>query len=311
MPEQYIIPKLDPHLFKGFSKTGNLHEHTVRQTPNLPIIEDIYKGTDKGLKGGIYRKLKGYKFDRKGFPDADILNKLDLVKMDMASDLMGFSSKGMILPMFGFLITPRKWKLNLINKILRTKIRKWTYTLRVDLTDCNYLCFFEDKSLYCNLGREMLKFLTIFLTEIGIEEQISKDFAETVTLFLENDDFYRLFVEDIFTETNVNDICKPKELRRLGKIVGQRDINNLMGAKMQSMVNVVSFGLYLPSVRKAFKKALKEIDFTQFQMDEADRYFSLTWKNYNFLGQSFKQRIAKFQELHEGTPPPIVQLKND
>jgi hypothetical protein len=308
MPEQYMVPKLDPHLFKGFSDLGNQNKQRVLESPNLPVIEDVYKGQDKGLEGGIYRKLKGHPFDRKCFPDADILNKLNIVKADTISYLIGFSSEGIILPALGFLLTPRIWKLDLINKFLYEYLKKNDRILWAELPNCNYSCFYEDKSLYCDFARELLKFLTIFLTEVGISKDLSIRLAETVALFVEHDDFYRLIVQDIFSESSEKEIYKAKEWRRLGKILTQRDNNKLFRAKMQSIVNLVSFGLYMPSVRKAFKKALSEIRFEKFKMDKADRYFSLTWRFYDFGGESLEKRMARYYQIHNGIMPPVVHI---
>ena len=308
MNEQYQIPKLDPHLFRGYSEK-TLYQERVLESPVLPIIKDIYKGIDRGLAGGIYRSFQGIPFDNKCFPDADIINRLNVIKADLTTYLAGFSTKATILPLIVFLLEPKKWKLETLNKTIAYFLAKTDRVLMIELANCSYSCFFADSTFYCDFGREMMKFLTIFLTEIGIRQNFALRLAEIFTLFIEYDDFYRLVMLDIFTETTKDKVFKSKELRRLGKLLAKRvKDKNLANNKMQGIVNILSMALYLPSIRKAFKKALSQIDFSKFQMDKADRYFALTWVTYDFFGESKEKRKERYMEIHKEGVPQMIKI---
>jgi hypothetical protein len=115
-------------------------------------------------------------------------------------------------------------------------------------------------------------------------------------------------MQDIFTETNAKDILKPKEIRRLGRLIKQRVKNVNVSPKMLGLVNLLAFGLYLPSVRKALKIALAQIRFDKFQHTNASRYFSLTWSTYDFFGESAEVRKARYMEIHKDIKPTMVKV---
>lgn len=303
-----VIPKMDPRLFRNFTP-HTISDTRLLETKHLPMLKEIYAGKTKGKSGGIYRSFVGMPYEDKCFPDPDFLNKLNIFKSLVVTNFVGFFSKGMLLPLIGFIITPKKLKLQTTNKILEHFVLTADRTLVVDLQECSYSLYFVDKDNYCDFGRELMKFITIFLTEWGINPEYAERFAEIICVFVEYDNFYRLVMEDVFSETSKERIMNRKELKRLGELFAKRNKVLAVGPKMQAIVNLISIGLYLPSVRKAFKKALKEIDFTKLQLDEADRYFCLPWQIYDFFGESTEERKAKYFEIHSkiGFPPMLVQ----
>lgn len=314
-PQQYYIPKLDPRLFKGYTENQSLSQARVLESPTMPIIEEIYAGKDKGLPGGIYRKLKGMRFERKCFPDPDILNRLNIVKSDITTYLVAFSTKASVVPLIVFLLQPKKWILQTFNRVIGQYGTKLDRILLIEIPGdqtrppCSYQCYFKDTSLYCNFGREMIKFITIFLTEFGIDEYESSHMAETFALFIDYDDAYRLIMQDIFSETTKEKLLSSKELRRLGKLFVQRELNPSIRHKMSGMITLVSLALYSPWLRRCLKKALAAVDFTQFQLDEADRYYCLTWGSYDFFGKTVEERKQMYLELHKDGLAPMLNLR--
>ncbi len=113
---QYMIPKIDPKVFLRTRTTvvENKVQEITQETPIMPII--IGAKAPPEIPQGIELWYQNIPFPRKGFPDADILNALNIVKKDTMSWLLGFSNKYLIPCYLVFAILPYSWKLKIVNK---------------------------------------------------------------------------------------------------------------------------------------------------------------------------------------------------
>lgn len=122
--------------------------------------------------------------------------------------------------------------------------------------------------------------------------------AKFVILVLETDNAYRLRVQDAiegayinygkdYTIFNVLDILISREVRGRGIPYKWRFIR--LGARVILFLS--------PGIRKLIDKILRQIDVQKVKMDEADWYFSLRFKSYNFKGLDELQRLAERDRL--------------
>jgi hypothetical protein len=68
----------------------------------------------------------------------------------------------------------------------------------------------------------------------------------------------------------------------------------------------LKIGWYFPKFRNAVKAGLKATNWDNLVMDDADRYHTALWIDYNFQGKSFEERKAWMIKLHEGKPEPVM-----
>lgn len=132
--------------------------------------------------------------------------------------------------------------------------------------------------------------------------------------FIENDNAYRLKVQDIFKEYKRKNIQKDtrKEILRLLDILIKRENQNLMTEKWEFIRKVASITLRLKSVKKFARYYFLLIEQSQMIPDDDDWYMSLRRDGYNFGGLSLKERLKikkKIDKKRGHIPMQKVQLK--
>lgn len=147
---------------------------------------------------------------------------------------------------------------------------------------------------YDPLCREIWKFLFNFLVNLGITEQTANHFGKNIATVLQYDNAYREPLRDIFSETSKDKISR-KEIIRLMIIFSER-AKDLELDKFISAAKIVSWGLWIPKVRKAFYKALEQSDFKNFQYTEITSYYALDRTDYDYFGLSSEIRRAKYNK---------------
>lgn len=151
----------------------------------------------------------------------------------------------------------------------------------------------------------------VFLTEYGIDRDVAESFAEVFATLIEYDNAYRYRIEDLTSETYKEKLLRSpiKEVQRLVLIHKDREPSHggMTQEKVAVLGKLLSYVLLIPSIRRAFKKALLASDFARFQLDDADRYHTLLWSDYNFTGKSIDERIEIYKEIHkDGLPRRIT-----
>ena len=158
--------------------------------------------------------------------------------------------------------------------------------------------------------REIRKFIEVFMSELGFVG-VAIDFARNVVTLLEYDNAYLLRLQDLANETSKEQILKDPvgELKRLLKILQARDPDRpKLVAKAEKLLFILKVGMWIPSFRKAFVKAMDAIDFDNIKMDECDIHEVLTWKGYDFLGRTFEDRVQEYAAMYDGKVPEPVMI---
>lgn len=139
-----------------------------------------------------------------------------------------------------------------------------------------------------------------FLFNLGIQEDYASRFAEIFVHLLEHDDAHRLRIQDLFTETTIEKLHKPKEIRRLAKLSFERNNKVAWSSKYKNLMIICSLILYVPKIRKAYKTVLKDLNLKNLQLDEKDMYWSVFKEDYNLMGMTADERkeYAKSQGWH-------------
>lgn len=296
MPE-YAILQPDERIFKN---SKNQVERILGERQAIFITERI----EYTLQGTLRFNLLA-KFPEKGFPTPERIAAVNIVKRITLSLLMPLASKEIILPLVGFVLTPYKKKISLIEKILSHYLRMTEQILGS--------CLLEDERyiLFC---QELITFVCNFITGFGISYDIAHRTAVIFATLIEYDNAYRLRIEDLLYETSKEKLSlnPRKEIQRLIKSFINREsgfdpVNGLaVGDRFVSFGKLLSYILLIPKVKKVFKTTVQQSNFKRLQMDESDSYYCLVRSDYNFFGESVETRLKRWMEIHHNNVPPQI-----
>ena len=113
-----------------------------------------------------------------------------------------------------------------------------------------------------------------------------------VGTFVQSDSAYRIRPQDGLSnldKAKLNENPR-KEILRLFDLVMARD--NTIGFKVNQLRKLASLLLLFPPILNIAYDYFNELDVSQFQPDEADRYFYSRIQGYNFEGKSIEERRA-------------------
>ncbi len=242
------------------------------------ITEDIILSEEYG----ICSKYKDVPYLYKGMPHTDSVRAISVVKATVMLLLKNIK----------------------LSKFLKKRYR---YLFLLDLCKIadNALAKYSMKDEYlCPFARESKKFITLFLEELKYPTRIADIFA----YFVQYDNNYRDRLQDLASESSPDRFKSPqKEIKRLLRLSIERDISNTISSKKFTLcVKLLTLALYLPKVRRAFKKALSGINFKRLQFDEADRFFCLVGKDYNYFGRTYEDRYKDYDKLTPIKPKQLI-----
>lgn len=168
----------------------------------------------------------------------------------------------------------------------------------VRLVDYLYAPHYLHTRYYNDCSRELFQLVFSFLRRLGFNFYLSYSIARIVASLLEFDNGYRLRVEDLFSATTKEKmIHAPRaELTRLEAIYHSRE--NYKGeegieGKFTAVFKGLKLLLLIPKVKKAFRFALVDSEFGNFQLDEIDKYWADRFSAYNFGGEPYGIRQLK------------------
>lgn len=246
-------------------------------------------------EGGIHLWLKGLKYPIKGFPYPEALSDDNKAKRILISQIRFFAQNPLACLAF------------LTNKGRNSWFKEYVMIAH-PLMQPHML----KPIRYNPLSRELFKIVPIFLEDIGIDPVQARAMGDIMACMIEHDDGYRYRIEDLMTVTTKEEmLANPaKELEKIVKAVQQRDPRLHMTERFVSIVTLIKFAFWLPGFKKAFLHAISESNFTNMQMDEADRYHTLRYDTYDFGGRRFIDRYFEYLKIHEGNPPQGLKMNN-
>lgn len=142
-------------------------------------------------------------------------------------------------------------------------------------------------------SKEIEKMARVFLTEIG-SKWIFKT-AKVIAHLFEYDNAYRMRLEDLFNESSPDlllnnprkEIVRLLELNRTREVTYKQDVSK----KFKLVANVLGTILLVPKVNKAFKKAIKAVEYKNLCIDNIELYWMCHRQDYNFLGKTYEERV--------------------
>lgn len=319
-PEKQIMEQEQTMFVGEGTKFPSLHFWDDKRLETIGIKRDgedlVMIGTGEKMPrateeeremGGMLRLFKGVKHPAKGFPFPPAFYGINGAKRITLNMAKMAASKDMVLPIVGFLITPKKYKLRILARAMK-------------LYNSSMMMFIEPFVLeeeFCKpFTNELRKFINNFFTTYGLPFFGVDLAAECFVMDFEYDDAYCLRVEDGMSMTTKERMMADpvKELTLVFRTMSLRDRwdegEPKMNEKFEAFLKVIKYAFWVPGVKRCFLKALAKCDFKNFQLDEGDREHTLLWPDYQFQGKTQKERWEMFQELYkDGLPPRLVWRK--
>ena len=256
-----------------------------RRQRNRP--EKIIHHIETPKSGGYFVYHISFDYPKKGFVNEYVIQACNFTKRLTITWIRMMGSKDFIPFYFLFVLLP--WKIKVIERILKEYCSAASFFLQT-YQHKHYL----DIQYYTELTRELKKLISIFLQELGIKKEISEEFAFIFATLIEYDTAYRYRLEDLFSESSQEKMLNPRqEINKLIEIYLQREKKRDLPEKFRSFGRISKI-LLIPRIKKAFIKAIKQIEFSKLQLDEIDHYQIRNSLNYDFFGMTKEERDAKW-----------------
>ncbi len=291
------IPYPPDFVFKNRNKARIAPAQEVMQQQQAMFI---FERMDYPESGGQLAYFKDVPYPAKGHPFPEAIYAVNFVKRITRNSILGFINKDLWKEYIGFMLSSKKNKIKKISRFLE---------LYVEIANKVIAPYILEERYFSPCSYEILDFTRKFLARIGIENSLAYNFAEIFASQIEYDNAYRLRIEDAMSETTKELLMADprKELVRLGQIIAGREPRGGTGDRFPRILGMLSNIFLIPKYKKIFVDCVKESNFENFQLDDADRYHILLWADYNFLGKTQEERVKMYTEIHKnGYPPRIV-----
>lgn len=296
-PQPLNIPYPPDYVFKYRNKN--------RVAPAQEVMESrqamfVFERMEYPESGGQFAYFKDVPYPAKGHPFPEAIYAMNFVKRFSRNAVMGFAKKDMWKEGLGFILSSKKNKIKKITRFL---------DLYNDIAKKVVAPYILEERYLSTCAREILVFLNSFLIKLGISDSVAHEFAETFACQIDYDNAYRFRIEDIMSETTGELFIEnpAREMKKLAKLLQVRDTTGGSLGRVDTTLEVFSYLMWVPRIKRAFVESIRESNFWNFQLDEADRYHVLLWADYNFLGKTLEERLKIYAEHHkDGYPPRIV-----
>lgn len=289
----------------GVAYAGSLECPKCKSKPDgsIPVqLLPVKEATDTN-KQGWYIYYEGLSHPKKGFPTPHAVNAIGPVKRILMNTIKAIATKDLILAFIGIALTPRKYKVRILERIL---------IQFNDFAHLNMWRFYFEPPFKQPANVATYDFVRHFLYNLKVNTKVADNTANIVGHLVEYDDAYRYRIQDVMSETNKEKLLAnpSKEVQRILQILMEREQGGRSGVtdwrgdhviKKAKSLSRLGLALYIPFVKKAFKYGIENTNITDLQMDEMDRYNTRLLAGYNFDGESYDVRVKKYP-VEQGKP---------
>lgn len=280
---ELVLPK---RIFQ--TPPGSVTQRLANAGYDIPDFESIVRTKN----GGIGSVFKGHPFPRKGYVYLEAIGANN-------------KAKRITLALFNPLANIGKGFLNSFFDNYNRMIESVYY-------DCERRPFLRYE-YYCEFSKTIWHASFIALRCLGVSFDVAYRTGHILATIFEFDDAYRYPLQDLFTESSKDKLSgnPSKEIKRLLEIYLSRCTNfngegTGAGDRIAKMAKLAALVLYLPPIKRAFRMALAEIDFSWLQFDDLDSYWASCKSDYRYFGKEFEDRtddkldlmVKKAQELY-------------
>ena len=244
-------------------------------------------------EGGMYAHYVDEPYPRSGHMHTDACDANNITKKATIGIIVVMASPLFILQILSFLLVPFYFKRKMAVRFLEHYLRFADYV--------NHRYYLQYK-FYHDASRQLWRFSFLFLRHLGIPFDLAFRFGRLIANLFQWEESYMYRLQDLFSESTLKAWLENprKELNRIGSIYISREKSIgkwSVGEKFMSAIKLVSLVLLLPRIRKAFTKAMAEVEFNKLQLRENDKYFVLRRNDYEFMGESVEVRQPKYARI--------------
>lgn len=281
--------------------------------PESDYSDAYLEETIKPKEGGVYTKGYGAPYLLKGLFDRRLVFMMQLGKYlvsQFPKDIIGkswlLSGSLVILWLFR-----RRFFLKLsstfIEQINHRTVEHFTSQKRDGLSKDNW---YIPPEQYNEAEKEIKRAGLLALKGKRLWERLGKAVLDFVCLALLCDNTYKWRIQDAFSNVD-NERAKKngiKEFFRILDILISREASYQDGDHVVKGISKkwrffkILFRLFLftsPALRSIIKRFMVNLDVSKIALDEADTYFALGFKTYNFGGRPYAERIAERERINQ------------
>lgn len=265
---------------------------------------------------------------RKGAVYEEAILANNEVKRRTLSTFTPFACKEMVPAALGFLVIPFSWKIRFLEKLLRNYARE-VDGIYLNCTRVPYL----KKEYYNNCSKALWDVVSVFMRTLGFSGELADKVGKIFATLLEYDDAYKCLFEDPMSEFTKAEVIKDPIafIKKFMRLVKDRDIRtevittaieeipkelpigthlsasgkmliefkvspiqSITHKKFHDFGRLLTFALYHPKIKKAFRKAISQSKFEWLQLDEIERFWNLNRYDYNLQGRPFLERYNEY-----------------
>ncbi len=273
------IPYPPDDVFANRSAVGEiLREGNI--TYDLDITKP--KPIEYPQTGGILIHITGAKYPKRGFPFPEAIWAINLAKKFFVALLKILTIKGMRGWLFvGFL--PFKKKVKVLEQTLEQYNRLAYGAISPFILKERYLTPCAGEVIYLS---------SVFLTKLGISNEVAAQTADILGTIIEYDNAYRFRLQDIMSETTSQALFNTprKEINRLIDIWLERELSEDVKVKVKKIQKLLNLAFRSSKVKEAFRQAIMTSILPNLQADAADRYWMDMKADYNYNGIPYADR---------------------
>jgi hypothetical protein len=232
----------------------------VRVTPLIRVNYDR----------GIFAYYEGAEYPQKGMTPVEVMRSINIVKA-IVSGVLSFRFNLLSLLMA-------------FNRIGNKAIEQ--YLLKDEYRTAGTL--------------ELCRIVYDFIFSLTSNDTVALHFSRIFSHLIEYDNAYRLRFLDLGSETTKEKLLKNprKEMKRLVKLLTEREVflGKDVSDKFNKVVSILSWLLFIPKYRKAFKYAIHMADWEKMTFDNTDRYWACLRTDYDFFGLSYDERMKMIKD---------------
>ena len=265
---KFFTPPTPKEIYKDYERGHTRLDYQMDEAKKSIHVSKI----DYGCGYGISLCVDGANYPKKGIPVSEALWSANQAKVLFISFVSIFSSPLFIIP---FILSYKKI-LTYYNVIALKAVAP----------------FLLKDEYMTPIGYEIKKILIPF----------DSTFADIFSFIIDIDSAYRYRLEDLLSETTKELLLKQprKEIKRLIKLNAEREPKHV-GLKLKMVANFILVFLLIPAFKNKFKQVIATCEFKNLQFDQADYYWAMMNKDYNYTGRSYEER----QEILRHYQKPI------
>ena len=278
----------------------------VKAGKNITIAYGILGPEDKNCDAytrvlrpgkGTFLKVYGISYLYKGAAPRELAIGMNLVKYLLSGFLKDTVAKSFLYSSalgLRFLFNRRGFirsATNVLNE-LNHRLLDWFYML----PDAKKYKIQDNE--YNEFEREIERAGLIAIEGEGLWEGLFKEVIRFAKFFFFSDNTYRFRIQDSFWNVDNWARDKIKEFFRLLDILISRETELGIGSKWKFIKPAMRLVLSAsPALRRIITKFLKYLDASKIRLDEADWYFALKFRSYNFKDLSYEERSGLRKQI--------------